>query len=73
MVILSFVTLKIKSRCIFVLKLIVFLQDLLAVSLFLPLLSSGMRNLGASPFMTGLIGSAYGAIQLISSPAMVNF
>ncbi|CAL8111458.1 unnamed protein product [Orchesella dallaii] len=58
-----------RRRTIYVFYFMAFL-DLLAVSLFLPLLSTGMRDLGATPFMVGLIGSAYGAIQLISSPVM---
>ncbi|ODM98667.1 Major facilitator superfamily domain-containing protein 9 [Orchesella cincta] len=58
-----------RRRTIYVFYFMAFL-DLLAVSLFLPLLSTGMRDLGATPFMTGLIGSAYGAIQLFSSPVM---
>ncbi|ELU03605.1 hypothetical protein CAPTEDRAFT_166920 [Capitella teleta] len=42
--------------------------DLFAVSLIIPLLASHARSLGASPTVTGLLGSVYGGIQLFSSP-----
>ncbi|CAG7834520.1 unnamed protein product [Allacma fusca] len=59
--------LKVRSRGIYTLYAVALL-DLLAVSLFLPLISREIRDLGASPFMVGVVGSVYGAIQLFSSP-----
>lgn len=46
------------------------MQDLFAVSLFLPLLSKEIEDLGGEPLLIGVIGSIYGALQLFSSPIM---
>ncbi|XP_063676499.1 major facilitator superfamily domain-containing protein 9-like [Bolinopsis microptera] len=43
--------------------------DYLAVSLVYPQMGIRMRELGASQFMSGLISSSYGAIQLFSATA----
>ena len=48
-------------------------QDYLAVSLVYPQMGVRMRELGASQFMSGLISSSYGAIQLFSATAHVSF
>ncbi|XP_061193286.1 uncharacterized protein LOC133201504 [Saccostrea echinata] len=42
--------------------------DLFGVSMILPLISTHARDLGATPTVTGIIGSTYGALQLMSSP-----
>ena len=50
----------------------VYPQDYLAVSLVYPQMGIRMRELGASQFMSGLISSSYGAIQLFSATAHVS-
>ncbi|CAC5386761.1 unnamed protein product [Mytilus coruscus] len=42
--------------------------DLFGVSMIFPLLSTHVRDLGASSTLVGTIGSIYGGIQLLSSP-----
>ncbi|KAK7494558.1 hypothetical protein BaRGS_00014211, partial [Batillaria attramentaria] len=44
--------------------------DLFGVSMIMPLILPHARDLGASPAMAGVIGSVYGALQLVSSPLM---
>ncbi|XP_076317379.1 major facilitator superfamily domain-containing protein 9-like isoform X2 [Tachypleus tridentatus] len=44
------------------------LRDLAAVSMIFPLLLTYARNMGASHFFAGIIGSLYGGLQLFSSP-----
>ena len=38
----------------------------------MPILSREIRDLGASPFIVGIVGSVYGGIQLFSSPIVVS-
>ncbi|KAJ8315392.1 hypothetical protein KUTeg_007542 [Tegillarca granosa] len=45
-------------------------MDLFGVSIVLPLISSHARELGASPTVTGVIGSLYGFLQFFSSPVV---
>ncbi|WAR09460.1 MFSD9-like protein [Mya arenaria] len=42
--------------------------DLFGVSMILPLITSHARDLGASPTVSGILGSVYGALQLFTSP-----
>ncbi|XP_022252012.1 major facilitator superfamily domain-containing protein 9-like isoform X2 [Limulus polyphemus] len=42
--------------------------DLTAVSMIFPLLLTYARNMGATHFLGGIIGSVYGGLQLFSSP-----
>ena len=46
-------------------------QDLLGVSLILPLILPMVKDLGISHMAAGAITSLYGAIQLLSSPSVV--
>ncbi|XP_041354221.1 major facilitator superfamily domain-containing protein 9-like [Gigantopelta aegis] len=43
-------------------------MDLFAVSMIIMLILPRCKELGASPTLTGIIGSAYGAVQLFSGP-----
>lgn len=53
-------------------KLICFIAflDLLGVSMVLPLISTRLKELGASSVLIGFIGSIYGAVQLFSAPVI---
>ncbi|TSL16118.1 Major facilitator superfamily domain-containing protein 9 [Bagarius yarrelli] len=42
-------------------------QDLFGVSMIIPLLSHHVKSLGASPIVSGIVGSTYGVLQLFSS------
>lgn len=42
-------------------------MDLFGVSMIIPLLSHHVKALGASPIVSGVVGSTYGALQLFSS------
>ncbi|KAF4087221.1 hypothetical protein AMELA_G00093230 [Ameiurus melas] len=46
---------------------IVGFMDLFGVSMIIPLLSHHVKALGASPIVSGVVGSTYGALQLFSS------
>ncbi|KAJ8870628.1 hypothetical protein PR048_029651 [Dryococelus australis] len=45
-------------------------DDLFAVSLVMPLMSTHLRSLGASHFLIGLLGSTYSCLQLFSGPVV---
>lgn len=47
--------------------------DLFAVSLILTQFQTYIHQLGVSPFLNGLIGSLYGAVQLFSGPLVGNW
>lgn len=42
------------------------------MSIFLPLVNREIKKLGGSAFVMGFVSSAYGAVQLVSSPVMVR-
>lgn len=48
-------------------------QDLLAVSLIIPLVPSHVRAMGGSHICVGLLGSLYAGFQLGSGPLMVSW
>ncbi|KAI5621283.1 major facilitator superfamily domain-containing protein 9 [Silurus asotus] len=50
-------------KCIY----IVGFMDLFGVSMIIPLLSHHVKALGASPIVSGVVGSTYGVLQLFSS------
>ncbi|KAM9487523.1 major facilitator superfamily domain-containing protein 9 [Clarias gariepinus] len=50
-------------QCIY----IVGFMDLFGVSMIIPLLSHHVKALGASPIVSGIVGSTYGVLQLFSS------
>ncbi|KAJ8315393.1 hypothetical protein KUTeg_007543 [Tegillarca granosa] len=47
--------------------------DLFGVSIVLPLISSHARELGASPTVTGVIGSLYGFLQFFFKSSCCKF
>lgn len=47
------------------------LQDLFAVGLVVPLISSHVLSLGGTHIIVGLMGSFYSGLQLFSSPILV--